>query len=212
MADEWFHLRTFIREMRGRSPLGIDEALTRDMDLHHDLDWKPKRIVEIMHIWAQRFNVDIRDFDIAYYIPSVTMGTGQFLWTTLKSPSSASAREALGGRLLTLDMMEAATPRPLVARIARAEQKKRPVALDRPATYFVCPHASRILRCGKYRMRTTLSFRMRNFGLRTIFRIRFLSRHRLPKQFHPLLQHLADHLHAPAEPGYGKPLIRNRMV
>ena len=31
MADEWFHLRTFIREMRGRSPLGIDEALTRDM-------------------------------------------------------------------------------------------------------------------------------------------------------------------------------------
>ncbi|WP_442808367.1 hypothetical protein [Trinickia soli] len=78
-----------------------------------------------MHIWAQRFNVDIRDFDIAYYIPSVTMGTGQFLWTTLKSPSSASAREALGGRLLTLDMMEAATPRPLVARIARAEQKKK---------------------------------------------------------------------------------------
>lgn len=111
MTDEWHNLQAFIREMRGRSPLGIDEALTRDMDLHHDLDWNAKRIVEIIHIWAQRFNVDISDFDIAYYIPSVKMGTGQFLWTTLKSPFSASAREALGGRLLTLDMMEAAMRR-----------------------------------------------------------------------------------------------------
>ena len=62
MADEWQDLQAFIREMRGPSPLGIDEALTRDMDLHHDLDWSPKKIVEIMKIWARRFNVDINDF------------------------------------------------------------------------------------------------------------------------------------------------------
>lgn len=111
MADEWHNLQAFIREMRGRSPLEVDEALTRDMDLHHDLDWNPNRIVEIMKIWAQRFNVDISDFDIAYYIPSVKMRTGEFLLATLKSPFSASAREALGGRLLTLEMMENAMRR-----------------------------------------------------------------------------------------------------
>lgn len=111
MADEWHDLQAFIREMRGRSPLEIDEALTRDMDLHHDLDWNPNRIVEIIKIWAQRFNVDVSDFDIAYYIPSVTMRMSEFLWATLKSPFSSRAREALGGRLLTLEMMEEAMRR-----------------------------------------------------------------------------------------------------
>ena len=59
--------------MRGPSPLGIDEALTRDMDLHHDLDWSPKKIVEIMKIWARRFNVDIKaknDSGVALACPS----------------------------------------------------------------------------------------------------------------------------------------------
>jgi hypothetical protein len=105
MADEWIELQAFIREMRGKSPLGIDEALTRDMDLHHDLDWNPNRIVEIMKIWADRFDVDIGEFDISYYIPSVKMGTGELILATLKSPFSARARETLGGRLLTLEMM-----------------------------------------------------------------------------------------------------------
>lgn len=111
MNGEWTNLQAFIREMRGPSPFGLDDTLTRDMDLHHDLDWNPDRIVEIMNIWAQRFNVDISEFDIAYYMPSVKMGTTEFLWTTLKSPFNAKAREALGGRLLTLEMMEEAMRR-----------------------------------------------------------------------------------------------------
>lgn len=73
MADEWQNLEAFIREMHCPSPLGIDEALTRDMDLHHDLDWSPKKIVEIMKIWARRFNVDIKaknDSGVALACPS----------------------------------------------------------------------------------------------------------------------------------------------
>jgi len=111
MADEWSALQAFISEMRGSSPLGIDETLTRDMDLHHDLDWNPNRIMEIMEMWSKRFNIDISEFDITYYIPSAKMRAGEFFWATLRSPFSASAREALGGRLLTLEMMEEAMRR-----------------------------------------------------------------------------------------------------
>lgn len=111
MRDEWEILQQFIREARGPSPFGLDDELTRDMDLYHDLDWRPDRIVEIMNWWAERFGVDISEFDIAHYIPSVKMRTSEFLVTTLKAPFSATARDALGGRLLTLGMMEEAMRR-----------------------------------------------------------------------------------------------------
>ena len=111
MATEWEKLQVFINELRGPSAFGLDDALTRDMDLYHDLDWRPERIVEIMSLWAGRFGVDISDFDIAYYVPSAKMRSGEFLWATLKAPFSASTREALGGRLLTLGMLEEAMQR-----------------------------------------------------------------------------------------------------
>jgi hypothetical protein len=104
--DTWFQLEQFIREVRAPSLLGLDEKLTREMDLYHDLDWEPKRIVEIVNTWAERFRADLRSFDVSYYVPSAKVRTGEVLLTALKSPFGASAREALGGRSLTLGMME----------------------------------------------------------------------------------------------------------
>ncbi|WP_221307100.1 DUF1493 family protein [Paraburkholderia atlantica] len=93
-----------------RCPLP-DQVHTRDMDLYHDLEWEPARIVDVMRAWAERFHVDLRDFDVAYYVPSANMRKRDIVAAALKSPFSASARELLGGRSLTLGMLEEAMKR-----------------------------------------------------------------------------------------------------
>lgn len=111
MDDAWFQLQLFIREVRAPGVFGLDENLTREMDLYHDLDWEPPKIVNVMQIWAERFHVDLRNFDIAYYVPSASMRKRDVVLAALKSPFSAKARESLGGRLLTLGMLEEAMKR-----------------------------------------------------------------------------------------------------
>ncbi|CAN7508908.1 DUF1493 family protein [Trinickia sp. LjRoot230] len=111
MDDAWHQLQQFIREVRAPGVLGIDEKLTRDMDLYHDLDWEPPKILDIMRTWSERFNVDLRDFDVAYYVPSASMRKRDVVLAALKSPFSAKARESLGGRSLTLGMLEEAMKR-----------------------------------------------------------------------------------------------------
>ncbi len=109
--DLWLQLQRFIREVRAPGVLGIDEKLTRDMDLYHDLDWEPEKVVNVMRAWGERFRVDLNDFDVAYYIPSATMRKRDVVLAALKSPFSAKARESLGGRSLTLGMLEEAMKR-----------------------------------------------------------------------------------------------------
>ncbi|MGG1945479.1 DUF1493 family protein [Trinickia sp. NRRL B-1857] len=111
MDDAWLQLQRFIREVRAPGVLGIDEKLTRDMDLYHDLDWEPPKIVDVMRTWGERFHVDLSDFDVAYYVPSANMRTRDVVLAALKSPFSAKARESLGGRSLTLGMLEEAMKR-----------------------------------------------------------------------------------------------------
>ncbi|SMG12158.1 DUF1493 family protein [Paraburkholderia susongensis] len=111
MNDTWVDLDQFIREMRTPAALPLDEELTRDMDLYHDLDWEPARITDVMHRWAERFHVDLKDFDVAYYVPSANMRKRDVMAAALKSPFSAKARELLGGRSLTLGMLEEAMKR-----------------------------------------------------------------------------------------------------
>lgn len=111
MSDAWLQLQQFIREVRTPAVYGIDEKLTRDMDLYHDLDWEPSKIVNVMHIWGERFNVDLSEFDVAYYVPSANMRKLELVLAALKSPFSAKARESLGGRSLTLGMLEEAMTR-----------------------------------------------------------------------------------------------------
>lgn len=111
MDDAWIRLQHFIREARAPSAFGLDERLTRDMDLYHDLDWEPPKILEVMHAWAERFNVDISGFDVAYYVPSANMRKRDVVLAALKSPFSTKARESLGGRVLTLAMLEDAMKR-----------------------------------------------------------------------------------------------------
>ncbi|MGF6294274.1 DUF1493 family protein [Paraburkholderia youngii] len=108
MNDTWLDLTRFIREMRTPAGLPLDDELTRDMDLYHDLEWEPARILDVMQAWAQRFQVDLRDFDVAYYVPSANMRKLDIVAAALKSLFSASARELLGGRSLTLGMLEEA--------------------------------------------------------------------------------------------------------
>ncbi|APA84411.1 DUF1493 family protein [Paraburkholderia sprentiae WSM5005] len=111
MKDVWLDLERFIRATRAPAALPLDDKLTRDMDLYHDLDWEPAKIVEVMHVWAERFQVDLRDFDVSYYVPSANMRKRDIVVAALTSPFSASARELLGGRSLTLGMLEAAMKR-----------------------------------------------------------------------------------------------------
>jgi hypothetical protein len=111
MNDVWLDLERFIRETRAPAALPLGNKLTPDMDLYHDLDWEPAKIVEVMQAWAKRFDVDLREFDVAWYVPSARMRKSEIVAAALKSPFSASARESLGGRSLTLGMLEEAMKR-----------------------------------------------------------------------------------------------------
>ena len=111
MDDAWHQLQQFIREVRAPGVLGIDEKLTPDMDLYHDLDWEPAKIVNVMQTWGERFHVDLSYFDVAYYGPSANMRKRDVVLAALKSPFSAKARESLGGRSLTIGMLEEAMKR-----------------------------------------------------------------------------------------------------
>ncbi|KVG52143.1 hypothetical protein WJ33_10745 [Burkholderia ubonensis] len=111
MSDTWFQLQQFIREVRAPGVFGLDEQLTPDMDLYHDLDWEPPKIVNVMQMWAERFQVDLEDFDVAYYVPSANMRKRDVVLAVLKSPFGTKARESLAGRSLTLGMLEEAMKR-----------------------------------------------------------------------------------------------------
>ncbi|HHL4082610.1 MULTISPECIES: DUF1493 family protein [Burkholderia] len=111
MDDAWPQLQQFIREVRAAGVFGLDDELTRDMDLYHDLDWEPPKIVNVIQMWGERFHVDLSDFNIAYYVPSASMRRRDVVLAALKSPFSAKARESLGGRSLTLGMLEEAMKR-----------------------------------------------------------------------------------------------------
>ncbi|CAI8693003.1 hypothetical protein C5615_04960 [Burkholderia cepacia] len=110
MADAWKSLEAFITADVGRLPVDRTE-LTRDTDLYHDLDLEPGDIDELVRQWAVTFGVDLSAFDIHYYYPSAKLGIGSFLAAVVKSPFSNKARETLGGRSLTLGMMEEAMER-----------------------------------------------------------------------------------------------------
>ncbi|WP_176045326.1 DUF1493 family protein [Burkholderia sp. BCC1644] len=110
MADTWKRLEAFFAA--DIANLAIDRSeLSRDTDLHHDLDLEPHDIDGIVRQWAETFGIDLSAFDIHYYYPSAKLGIGSFLATVVKSPFSAEARETLGGRSLTLGMMEEAMER-----------------------------------------------------------------------------------------------------
>ncbi|MDN7516428.1 DUF1493 family protein [Burkholderia sp. AU45251] len=79
--------------------------------IYHDLDLEPDRIDKLVRRWAVEFGVDLSAFDIHYYYPAAKLGIGSFLAAVVKSPFSTAARETLGGRSLTLGMMEEAMER-----------------------------------------------------------------------------------------------------
>lgn len=110
MADTWKRLEAFIATDIEKLPVGRIE-LSRDTDLYHDLDLEPGDIDRIVRQWAETFGIDLSAFDIHYYYPSAKLGIGSFLATVVKAPFSAEARETLGGRSLTLGMMEEAMER-----------------------------------------------------------------------------------------------------
>lgn len=111
MDEAWLKRQQFIREARATGVFGVDEQVTRETDLYHDLDWEPAKIETVMQAWAQRFHVDLTDFDVAYYIPSANMRKRDVMLAALKAPFSAKARESLGGYSLTLGMLEEAMAR-----------------------------------------------------------------------------------------------------
>jgi len=106
-AEIWNSLKAFVAEDAGKPIVGRLQ-LTRDADLYHDLDMNPGRIAEFIKAWAARFGVDIGGFDPHHYYPAAKLNSGPFFATVAKSPFSASARETLGGRSLTLGMLEEA--------------------------------------------------------------------------------------------------------
>lgn len=107
MADAWKRLEAFLATDAGRLP--VDRiALVRETDLYHDLDMEPNDIDLFIRRWAAAFCVDLSEFDIHYYYPAAKLGIGSFLAAVVKSPFSNVARTTLGGRSLTLGMMEEA--------------------------------------------------------------------------------------------------------
>ncbi|KVG38154.1 hypothetical protein WL29_08130 [Burkholderia ubonensis] len=110
MVDAWKSLEEFVAADAGKPLVGRLE-LTRDTDLYHDLDMEPDHIDKLVRRWAVKFGVDLSAFDIHYYYPSAKLGIGSFLAAVVKSPFSTEARETLGGRSLTLGMMEEAMER-----------------------------------------------------------------------------------------------------
>ncbi|HDR9483547.1 acyl carrier protein [Burkholderia aenigmatica] len=110
MVDSWESLEQFVATDAGKPLVGRLE-LTRDTDLYHDLDLEPDRIDKLVRRWAVEFGVDLSAFDIHYYYPAAKLGIGSFLAAVVKSPFSTAARETLGGRSLTLGMMEEAMER-----------------------------------------------------------------------------------------------------
>lgn len=110
MADTWKRLEAFIATDIEKLPVDRIE-LSRDTDLYHDLDLEPSDIDRIVRQWAGTFGIDLSAFDIHYYYPSAKLGIGSFLATVVKAPFSTEARETLGGRSLTLGMMEKAMER-----------------------------------------------------------------------------------------------------
>ncbi|VWB86353.1 DUF1493 family protein [Burkholderia lata] len=110
MADAWERLEAFfLADIDGLPVAGIE--LTRNTDLYHDLDLEPNDIDKLVRRWASTFGVDLSEFDIHYYYPSAKLGIGSFLVAVAKSPFSNEARETLGGRSLTLGLMEEAMER-----------------------------------------------------------------------------------------------------
>jgi hypothetical protein len=110
MKSSWESLQEFMTSAWGRPILG-SPALTRDIDLYHDLDMQPDRIEKLMADWARKFNVDATQFDINDYYPSKNLRMSQFLTALIKAPFSAAARDALATQSLTLGMLEEAMQR-----------------------------------------------------------------------------------------------------
>lgn len=106
-ADIWKNLEAFVKEDAGKPIVG-QLQLTRETDLYHDLDMNPDHISEFMERWAVQFHVELSEFDLHHYYPAAKLTIGSFLATVAKSPFSASARDTLGGRSLTLGMLEEA--------------------------------------------------------------------------------------------------------
>lgn len=98
-------LIAFLAARIGKPLFGRDE-FTRDQDLHHDLDLEPQAIDELIKEFAHRFRVDISEFDLQYYFPLSKVGHLEFLKCLVISPISTSARAKLGGRMITIGMLE----------------------------------------------------------------------------------------------------------
>lgn len=110
MTDVWNRLVEFIAKDAGEPIIGRLK-LTRDTDLHHDLDMEPKHIARLIEQWAATFEVNLSGFSIDDYYPSAKLDLGRFFMNVVKSPFSAHAREILGGQSLTLSMLEEAMKR-----------------------------------------------------------------------------------------------------
>jgi hypothetical protein len=104
-TDIWKRLEAFVADDAGKPPFG-QLHLTRDTDLYHDLDMTTAHIKRFLDQWAATFHVDMASFDLHFYYPPDKLGLGSFFATIVKSPFSVAARETLGGRSLTLGMLE----------------------------------------------------------------------------------------------------------
>ncbi len=98
-------LAAFLASRIGKPLFGRDE-FTRDQDLHHDLDLEPQAIDELIKDFARHFRVDISEFDLQYYFPLSAAGYHEFLKCLIASSISTSARAKLGGRMITIGMLE----------------------------------------------------------------------------------------------------------
>ncbi|WP_206997483.1 DUF1493 family protein [Trinickia mobilis] len=106
--DEWTALSRFFEPRVGSRRAFGPNVLSRDMDLYHDLDMQPKAIGTALNDWAEQFGIDMSEFNLDFYYPTYKLTRWQFLITVGKSLYSKKAREVLGGRLLTLGMLEEA--------------------------------------------------------------------------------------------------------
>ncbi|MFA8391880.1 DUF1493 family protein [Burkholderia ubonensis] len=79
-----------------------------ETDLCIDLEISDRAMLRLMKKFSETFGVDINDLDVNYYYPSRNLKFGRFVLEALKSPFSASARDKVLERPLTVGMMEVA--------------------------------------------------------------------------------------------------------
>ncbi|QGZ65843.1 DUF1493 family protein [Paraburkholderia acidisoli] len=107
VTPEWTHLEAFLAEAPIDALVGQRDVRPQ-ADLYRDLDMDHEDIARFLALWAERFSIDMSEFDFDAYYPAAKLTTPAYFGMVMKASFSRNARACLGGRPLTLGALESA--------------------------------------------------------------------------------------------------------